>query len=140
MNAQHSGWGRPRHQALASNAGEARTRLDRELELACALPRSFGQRQRLGEELQRLERLQLLAQLWPSQWRRCTADCREALALWLFGVALGVAGLGMPEAALALLDALPGIGGGAQGRLQLLQSLIADDDGLALRPAQGGGR
>lgn len=93
---------------------------------ACALQRTFCRRDRLGLELARLERLQQLAMLWPYQWRRATAACRESLALWLYGVALGVAGLGLHDAAVALLDSLPGIDGGAGGRRDLLRALLAD--------------
>lgn len=131
MNAPQRGWDRLHRHPLASNAAQARTRLDRELDQACALTERFCQRQRLGEELQRLERLQHLAHLWPSQWRLCTADCGEPLALWLFGVALGVAGLGLAEAALAMLDVLPGVAAGAQGRRELLQSLLLQTEALA---------
>jgi hypothetical protein len=131
MNVQHKGWQRQQINGLAANAGEARLRLDRELDEACALPRSFGQRQRLGDELHRLERLQHLAHLWPTQWQRCIADSTDPLGLWLFGVALGVAGLGLPEASLAMLDVLPGVAGGAQGRRELLESLLAEAEELA---------
>lgn len=120
----------------------ARDQLLGELESACELQRSFCRRDRLGIELARLERLQQLALLRPDQWRRSTAPCRAPLALWLYGVALGVAGLGLHEAALTLLDSLPGIDGGAAGRRALLQSLLA---AAAPQPvlaptAAGGGR
>lgn len=48
-----------------------------------------------------------------------------------FGVALGVAGMGLPEASLAMLDVLPGVAGGAQGRRELLESLLAEAEELA---------
>jgi hypothetical protein len=69
--------------------------------------------------------------LWPTQWQRCIADSTDPLGLWLFGVALGVAGLGLPEASLAMLDVLPGVAGGAQGRRELLESLLAEAEELA---------
>lgn len=131
MNVQHKGWQRQQINGLAANAGEARLRLDRELDEACSLPHSFCQRQRLGDELHRLERLQHLAHLWPTQWQHCIADSTDPLGLWLFGVALGVAGLGLPEASLAMLDVLPGVAGGAQGRRELLESLLAEAEELA---------
>lgn len=104
----------------------AREQMDGELQGACALNRTFCRRDRLGVELHRLERLQQLSLLWPRRWRRCIANCREPLSLWLYGVALGVAGLGQPEAAVALLDALPGVAAGAAGRRDLLLGLLAD--------------
>lgn len=136
----------------------AREHMDGEVQSACALNRTFCRRDRLGAELQRLERLQQLALLWPRRWRRCIANCREPLSLWLYGVALGVAGLGQPEAAVALLDALPGVSAGAAGRRDLLLALLADatsgaaaandapalgaarSDALPRVAAQGGGR
>ncbi len=122
--------GQPRQRPSASRrqraplARAAREQLHGELEGACALHHTFCRRDRLGLELARLERLQQLALLWPRQWQRCIAPCRESLALWLYGVALGVAGLGLHEAALALLDTLPGIAAGAAGRRALLRGLL----------------
>lgn len=122
---------RPLHTARSERlplGHAAREQMDGELQGACALNRTFCRRDRLGVELQRLERLQQLALLWPRRWRRCIANCREPLSLWLYGVALGVAGLGQPEAAVALLDALPGVTAGAAGRRDLLLGLLADAD------------
>lgn len=74
----------------------------------------------LTDELARLERLQVLAHLYPGQW---AAAVTPALGDWLFGVALGVAGKGMGQAALTLLDVLPGVDVGP-GRRDLLAALV----------------
>jgi len=88
----------------------------------------------LAEELARLERLQALAQAEPLLWRKVVAPRAEELGLWLYGVAIGVAALGLGREALALLDVLDGVPGGEHGRRELLWELLAaahDADNLA---------
>ena len=48
----------------------------------------------------------------------------RALSLWLFGVALGCAGFGLLEEAPRLLDAIPGVDAGADGRAEMLVDII----------------
>lgn len=76
----------------------------------------------LSDELARLERLQILAFRLPVQWAAATKGNTQ-LAEWLFGVALGVAGVGMAQAAVKLLDALPGVDVGPEKRA-LFQTLV----------------
>ncbi len=84
-------------------------------------------RDRVGEELTRLGALQELAALTPIAWRQAAAERREELAFWLFNVAIGLAATGEHRAGLALLDALPGVPAGANGRRALLAELCAQE-------------
>ena len=54
----------------------------------------------------------------------CDRHC-GALELWLFGVALGCAGFGLLDEAPRLLNAIPGIDAGADGRADMLADIIA---------------
>jgi hypothetical protein len=84
----------------------------------------------LHRELDRLEGFLAVAKSHPRLWLRAIAGREGPLALWLFGVALGVAQWGCGETALILLDALPGVAGGEAGRRELLREILAID-GLA---------
>ena len=88
-------------------------------------------RDRLGEELTRLGALQELARVTPMAWRQVARERREELAFWLFNVAVGLAATGEHRAAIALLDALPGVHAGLQGRRELLMELCAQEAQLA---------
>ena len=88
-------------------------------------------RDRLGEELTRLGALQELARITPIAWRSVVRERREELAFWLFNVAVGLAATGEHRAGLALLDALPGVQAGAQGRRELLAELCVQEAKLA---------
>lgn len=83
----------------------------------------------LAEELRRLDRLHRLAAVRPAVYARAVAGRAAGLALWLYGVGLGLAGQGLGEAALLALDVLPGIDGGGGGRAELLAEIIADAAG-----------
>lgn len=89
------------------------------------------QRPRLGEELERLTRLVTLAGEAPLTFREESAPRRGELVQWLYGVALGVAASGLSQEALGLLDVLPGVPAGAEGRRLLLAELIACRDARA---------
>lgn len=84
-------------------------------------------RDRVGEELVRLGALQELAGLTPIAWHRAAYERREELAFWLFNVAIGLAATGEHRAGLVLLDALPGVPAGAQGRRELLAELCVQE-------------
>ena len=86
--------------------------------------RQTVKRDQLTAELLRLERLQEMASHLPDVWRRVAQPRQHELALWLFTVAVGVAALGFQIDALAILDVLPGIHGGGQGRRELLEELL----------------
>ncbi len=88
-------------------------------------------RDRVGEELVRLGALQELARLTPMAWRQAAHERREELAFWLFNVAIGLAATGEHRAGLALLDALPGVPAGAQGRRELMLELCTQESLLA---------
>ncbi len=88
-------------------------------------------RDRVGEELTRLGALQELARLSPIAWRQAAQERRDELAFWLFNAAIGLAATGEHAAAAALLNALPGVPAGAQGRRELLLELCAQDSRLA---------
>lgn len=83
-------------------------------------PRAF----RLEDDLSHLERLQALAAQAPDLWRVGVAARRHELALWVYGVAMAVASLGLHREALALLDVLPEVPAGADGRRELLEELL----------------
>lgn len=89
---------------------------------------SLAQR-RLGRpldvDLDHLESLQALAVAAPNAWRLAIGPRREEAALWLYTVAVGVGAMGLPDHAVALLDVLPGVPGGARGRRGLLCALLA---------------
>jgi hypothetical protein len=85
-----------------------------------AIPRTF----RLEDDLAHLERLQGLAAQAPDLWRVGVAARRHELALWVYGVAMAVASLGLYREALALLDVLPEVPAGADGRKELLEELL----------------
>ncbi|MBI5609966.1 MAG: hypothetical protein HY902_13920, partial [Deltaproteobacteria bacterium] len=70
----------------------------------------------LHRELDRLEHLLRVARQQPRLWQQAIAGRDPPLALWQFGVALGVAQWGCGDTALVLLDALPGGPGAAGGR------------------------
>ena len=101
---------------------------DRTIERALDDALSLAQR-RLGRplevDLNCLESLQSLALAAPAAWLRVVAPRREETALWLYTVAVGVGTLGLPDHAVALLDVLPGVPGGARGRRGLLCTLLA---------------
>jgi hypothetical protein len=82
-------------------------------------------RGRVCEELDLVARIQDAAVVAPRAWRRAVRQRGSELALWLWGVALGVAALGMADQALGLLEALPGVNAGGGGRRALLEELIA---------------
>lgn len=85
----------------------------------------------LENELERLERMvEWAVDAYPS-WREALTPRRSELALWLYGVAIGVAANGLGPQALALLDVLPGVPAGAEGRRELLQALLAARDARA---------
>jgi hypothetical protein len=86
----------------------------------CQTPRG-----RVCEELEIVARIQDAAVASPRAWRRAVHQRGSELALWLWGVALGVAALGLADQALGLLDALPGVNAGGSGRRALLEELIA---------------
>ena len=92
------------------------------------------QAQRLGDELQRLQRMHLHARTRPQQWRAAIAGHQTAISLWLYGVALAVLAQGLPDAALALLDILPGIDGGSGGKRALLLELLAASGHTSVAP------
>lgn len=98
----------------------------RALDEALSLRRRCEARQgdALAEELARLERLQALSQSNLPLWHRAVAPRADELALWLYGIAIGVAALGLPREALALLDVLAGVPAGAAGRRELLWELM----------------
>lgn len=100
----------------------------------CPQRRQTVKREALTFELLRLETLQQMANDQPRVWLRATKGRRHELALWLFTVAIGVAALGLHREALEILCVLPGVPGGAQGRLELLQELL-----LASEPVQMAG-
>lgn len=87
--------------------------------------RHFGRADLLDSELRRLERLQRWALDQPSSWRHACQGRETGLSVWLYGIALGIAAMGQGRAALALLDALPGVDGGGHGRRALLAGLVA---------------
>ncbi|MSQ81955.1 MAG: hypothetical protein EXR77_03440 [Myxococcales bacterium] len=78
----------------------------------------------LQGELRRLDRLHRCARIRPQTYADAIDGHRAALALWLYGIAVGVAAQGLPEAALALLDVLPSVPAGGHGRRELLRDLI----------------
>ena len=78
----------------------------------------------LAQELARLERLQALSQANAPLWRKLVAPRAEELALWLYGIAIGVGALGLPREAMALLEVLDGVPGGGRGRRELLWELL----------------
>lgn len=78
----------------------------------------------LQGELRRLDRLHRCARIRPRTYAEAIDGHRAALALWLYGIAVGVAAQGLPEAALALLDVLPSVQAGGHGRRELLSDLI----------------
>lgn len=86
--------------------------------------RQTVKRDALTFELLRLETLQQMASDQPRAWQRAVKHRRHELALWLFTVAVGVAALGLHREALEILAVLPGVQGGGQGRLELLQELL----------------
>jgi hypothetical protein len=88
-------------------------------------------RDRVGDELVRLGALQELAALTPMAWRVAAGERREELSFWLFNVAIGLAATGEHGAGLALLDALPCVPAGAQGRRELMTELCAQDARMA---------
>jgi hypothetical protein len=88
----------------------------------CApMPRAF----RLEDDLAHLERLQALAAQAPELWQTGVQPWRFELALWVYGVAMAVASLGLHREAVALLDVLPEVPAGADGRRELLCELMA---------------
>ncbi len=84
----------------------------------------IGRRQHLAFELARLDRLHQAARTRPQLWQRAISGRQTAVGLWLYSVAVGVLAQGLPEAALALLDVLPGIDGGCGGKRALLAELV----------------
>jgi len=88
-------------------------------------------RDRVGEELTRLGALQELARVTPLAWRQVAHERREELAFWLFNAAIGLAATGEHRAALALLNALPGVPAGDCGRRELLAELCAQEVQMA---------
>ncbi len=101
--------------------------LDCDLRAAGATASLFVARDRLAVELQRLDRLHCAARSNPRRFGRAIQGRHNAVALWLYGVAVGVAAHGLHDTALALLDVLPGIAAGAHGRRELLCDLIAEN-------------
>ena len=111
-----------------------------DLTVACALDDALSlAHRRLGRplevDLNHLESLQALALSAPEAWRRAVAPRREEAALWLYTVAVGVGAMGLPDHAVALLDVLPDVPGGARGRRGLLCTMLASS-----RPATAAGR
>lgn len=116
--------------------GQENDIVQRALDDALSLRRRCEGRQSdvLAQELARLERLQALSLADPQLWLRAVAPRAEELALWLYGIAIGVGALGLPREAMALLDVLAGVPGGARGRRELLWELLLaqrGDDNLA---------
>ena len=107
---------------MESNDGRIARALDDALSLRRRCEAGHGDA--LAEELARLERLQALSQSNPALWHRVVAPRADELALWLYGIAIGVAALGLPREALALLDVLAGVPAGAAGRRELLWELM----------------
>ena len=68
--------------------------------------------------------LQRCAQQRPDRLAALSHRHGGTLELWLFGVALGCAGFGLLEEAPRLLDAIPGIDAGADGRAEMLADII----------------
>lgn len=93
-------------------------------------PRRRTCRPSLAAELARLERMVELAGDAYVSWRAAMQPRQSELALWLFGVAIGVAANGLRQEALALLDVLPGVPAGGEGRRALLGELLAAQDAL----------
>ncbi len=85
----------------------------------------------LHRELDRLEHLLVVARQHPRLWQQAIAGREQPLALWLFGVALGVAQWGCGDTALLLLEALPGVPGAAGGRGELLREILDCDNTCA---------
>lgn len=90
--------------------------------------RRQASRPRLHEELGRLTQLVDMAGLAPVTFREHASPRRAELEQWLYGVAIGVAAAGLTREALGLLDVLPGVAAGSQGRRTLLLELIASRD------------
>ena len=106
--------------------------LQRDLTAATRVASLFVARDRLAAELRRLDRLHRCAHAAPQRFARMIAGQQKALSLWLYGVAVGVAAQGLPDTALALLDLLPGVAAGAQGRRELLLDLLGDSEASPL--------
>lgn len=68
--------------------------------------------------------LQRCARSQPARLAELLVRHGRMLDLWLFGVALSCAGLGLVEEADLLLDAVPGVQAAACGRRALLQELV----------------
>lgn len=68
--------------------------------------------------------LQRCAQQEPERLAALQRQHAGALELWLFGVALGCAGFGLVDEAPGLLDAVPGIAAGADGRAEMLNEIV----------------
>jgi len=100
--------------------------LDRDLRAASATTSLFVARERLACELRRLDRMHTAARSNPRRFARAIQGLQRAIGLWLYGIAVGVAAQGLHDTAIALLDLLPGIAAGAEGRRELLLDLIAD--------------
>lgn len=83
-------------------------------------------RARLDDDLGLLVRMARLSRIAPLRWQQAVRARRLELALWVWGVALAVAASGLVGDAVALLDVLPGVGAGADGRRELLEDLIDD--------------
>ncbi|MSP90833.1 MAG: hypothetical protein EXR79_03360 [Myxococcales bacterium] len=83
-------------------------------------------RARLDDDLSLLVRMARLSRAAPLRWQRAVRPRRLELALWVWGVALAVAAAGLEGDAAALLDVLPGVAAGADGRSELLADLIED--------------
>jgi len=113
------------HPLLLTPRDEPARALDAALSLAQRLGSGDDKRRPLSAELRHLERLHDLALRQPLAWQEAVTERREEAALWLYGVALGVAAHGLHTEALVLLNVLPGVAAGAEGRRALLLELVA---------------
>jgi hypothetical protein len=82
---------------------------------------------RLCRDLDLVACLQQCARRSPRRIEHLREQHGESLERWLFGVALGCAGLGLYSQSLLLLDAVPGLAGGGRGRREFLEAVIGHE-------------
>ncbi len=82
---------------------------------------------RLGRDVELVSCLQQCARRSPQRIEYLREQHGESLDRWLFGVALGCAGLGLYSQSLLLLDAVPGLEGGGRGRREFLEAVIGHE-------------
>lgn len=100
-------------------------RLDTDLDGACNPRNWFCRPEQVGPELQRLERLLQFSRRRPRSWAVAIVGREDSLRVWVYGLAIAVAGWDCGCAAVRLLDVLPGIDAGRNGNRALLQELVA---------------